>query len=144
MTSATSRVRGHLWVGIAAACLAGGCGRSDELERLAVWGSVVQEGKGTFNGTVRFLPKGDGPAVAADVTDGSYGFTTENGPIAGDYEVVVTQKTAGKGVLLRQKKLSETARPMEWKFTVSVTRDKLEMPQLRLRDQSGKPPRRGP
>lgn len=119
-----------------------GCGSGDEITRLAITGSV--SGSGSVNGSISFRPKGNGPAVATEVRDGKFAFTAEDGPIAGEYEVTVETTVHSKGGFLRasKSKTSDEASPniSEWKFSVTVSADQLELKPLVLSNESAKTP----
>lgn len=70
----------------------GGCGGSgDELPRVAVSGSVTLDDKPLPNGYVQFQPTGpDGVAAGGTITDGKYTIAREQGPVAGDYKVLIS------------------------------------------------------
>jgi hypothetical protein len=67
-----------------------GCGGPDsKWDRKAIHGKVIG-GEGR-NGTVAFTPvdASIGPAALNDFQDGAYQFTAENGPVPGEYSVLV-------------------------------------------------------
>jgi hypothetical protein len=68
-----------------------GCGGGDELPRVAVSGSVTVDGEPVPNGVVRFAPSPgtEGPMANCMITDGRYRIPTDEGPVAGNYEVRV-------------------------------------------------------
>lgn len=70
---------------VAAASLSG-CGQTSG-QRRAVFGTISgAEGR---SGLISFIPEDDGPATRVKVTDGEYVFDESNGPLAGQYQVVV-------------------------------------------------------
>lgn len=90
-------IPGLLYVGCAMALLIlPGCGSSNNsLGRLPISGMVVISKSSTpVSGTISFLPKEKGPAATAQIRDGSYQFTQQNGPIAGVYRVLISTKTS--------------------------------------------------
>ena len=74
-----------------AASVAGCGGGGDQLERVAVSGSVTINGEPVPNGVVRFKPAAgtEGPMASTMITDGQYDIPGDQGPIAGNYEVQV-------------------------------------------------------
>ncbi len=71
-----------------------GCGSSNNsLGRLPISGMVVISKSSTpVSGTISFLPKEKGPAATAQIQEGTYQFTQQNGPIAGEYRVLISTK----------------------------------------------------
>ncbi|MCH9793057.1 MAG: hypothetical protein K0U82_19800 [Planctomycetes bacterium] len=71
-----------------------GCGTSTkDIGRLPVTGTVVRENStSVVNGTISFLPKGKGPAATTQIRDGAYQFNREDGPIQGEYRVLVSSQ----------------------------------------------------
>ncbi len=69
-----------------------GCGTSTkDIGRLPVTGTVVKENStAVVNGTISFLPKSKGPAATTQIRDGAFQFNKENGPIQGEYRVLVS------------------------------------------------------
>lgn len=67
-----------------------GCGEPPPKPRKALSGKVTVDGRTDFVGQIRFHPtKGnEGPVAATVVRNGSYAFTTENGPVVGRQLVV--------------------------------------------------------
>lgn len=66
-----------------------GCS-SSLIGRQAVFGTITgAEGQ---SGLVSFIPADDGPATRVRFTDGRYEFDESNGPLAGEYRVVVQLK----------------------------------------------------
>lgn len=75
---------------IISAALLSGCGQSVE-RRKAVFGTISgAEGR---SGLISFIPENDGPATRVKVTDGEYVFDESNGPLPGQYQVVVQLET---------------------------------------------------
>jgi hypothetical protein len=68
-----------------------GCGGGDDLPRVAVSGSVTVGGAPVPNGVVRFAPSPgtEGPMANCMIADGRYRIPTDEGPVAGSYEVRV-------------------------------------------------------
>jgi hypothetical protein len=67
-----------------------GCGGPEsKLDRRPIFGKIV--GAEGNNGVVRFLPTSgtEGPAVVGSLENGSYRFTTVNGPVPGKYNVSI-------------------------------------------------------
>lgn len=78
------------------ALLAFGCGGSDGLDRAAVSGKVMLDGKPLAKGDIQFIPRGGDSRGAAwgQVTDGSYAISAANGPAAGTFTVSITPNAA--------------------------------------------------
>lgn len=68
-----------------------GCGGGGDLPRVAVSGSVTVDGQPVPNGVVRFAPSSgtEGPMANCMITDGRYRIPSDEGPVAGNYEVRV-------------------------------------------------------
>ena len=72
-------------------CAAAGCSRS-LISRQAVFGTISgAEGR---SGLVSFIPADEGPATRVKITDGVYKFDESNGPVPGEYRVVVQLEKA--------------------------------------------------
>jgi hypothetical protein len=70
--------------------LAVGC-QPHRPERMAVSGVVNLDGKPLSKGTVYLLPSNDGmPSATAEVIDGKFSFSLDDGPVVGNYAVRVT------------------------------------------------------
>ena len=71
------------------------------ISRQAVFGTISgAEGR---TGLVSFIPADDGPATRVKITDGAYKFDESNGPVPGEYRVVVQLEKApleGTGTVL--------------------------------------------
>lgn|GEM_PF-4232446 len=63
----------------------------DGLSRIAVVGSVTSSSGEPISGTISFLPEAGtkGPAATASVVEGDFKFDKSNGPVAGNYRVLV-------------------------------------------------------
>ena len=68
---------------------AGGCG-GDDVERVAISGTVTVSGSPVAAGTLNFVPVEKGPACGCAVKDGKYEFSQERGPSPGEYKVRLT------------------------------------------------------
>ncbi|MES2788639.1 MAG: hypothetical protein V4719_03385 [Planctomycetota bacterium] len=81
-----------------------GCG-SDQSgpQRVAMEGIVTRDGTPLLSGSISLSPqKGhSGPAVNAGIQDGIYRVSSANGPVAGQYEVLISDNSG----LKRDKKL---------------------------------------
>lgn len=75
-------------------CVAlGGCGggATDDLPRQAVSGKVTLDGKPLARGSIQFQPvAGQGVAAGGEVKDGAYSVAREQGPVPGDYQVIIS------------------------------------------------------
>lgn len=71
---------------LAVCCAVPGCSRS-LIGRQAVFGSI--NGAEGRSGLVSFIPANDGPATRVKFIDGTYRFDESNGPVPGEYRVVV-------------------------------------------------------
>lgn len=67
--------------------------------RQPVYGTI--SGAEGQSGLISFIPEDKGPAARAKVTNGSYEFDESNGPMPGNYRVVVhlEKKPAGSGTV---------------------------------------------
>ena len=98
---------------ILTACVAGGCGAGDGLDRRAISGSVTLDGQPLSEGTILLEPVTDrsGTAVGATIRRGAFAITREQGPVPGSYRARIyassgVQDPPGKGQTER------TRRPM--------------------------------
>ena len=59
--------------------------------RIAIQGTVRVGDVPLANGLIRFIPTGDttGPAAVANIVDGAYTFSAEDGPIVGSHRVEI-------------------------------------------------------
>lgn len=75
-----------------------GCQRVDDPARIAVSGTVTTESGEPIDGTISFLPKNgtEGPAATASLNEGVFSFRRENGPVAGEYRVLVVRNPADR------------------------------------------------
>jgi hypothetical protein len=81
-------------------CAVAGCS-SSLIGRQAVFGTI--NGAEGRSGLVSFIPEDDGPATRVKFTDGTYSFDESNGPVPGEYRVVVQlekQRPAGVQTVL--------------------------------------------
>ena len=70
-----------------------GCGGAETgPARIAVSGSIT--GPAAVNGTISFLPTEGtkGPSATASIVNGKYRFDSTNGPVAGNYSVVIVPR----------------------------------------------------
>tara|TARA_R110002095_G_scaffold191702_4_gene169371 strand:- start:306 stop:761 length:456 start_codon:yes stop_codon:yes gene_type:complete len=109
---------------------AAGCGSGTEkVGRLSVTGTVKREKSNqAVEGSISFIPKNKGPSATTQIIAGEYAFTNENGPVSGEYEVLVsaqkeqdpTKQTAGSddtSVVLQKMNSGE------WTFSIVVSPD---------------------
>ena len=68
-----------------------GCGSGDALNRQAISGFVSVNGNPLKHGLIRFEPQGTttGPGVMAEIFEGEFCFSKDNGPIPGTHRVEV-------------------------------------------------------
>lgn len=78
-------------LGILLPFLCGCGGGGDGPERAAVRGTIWVDGRPLKNGSIKFVPTGatQGPEAAAEVKDGAYELSSENGPIVGTVRVEI-------------------------------------------------------
>ena len=76
---------------LAGLLVAMGCGSQSGRERIAVYGTVMMDGKNVEHGSISFLPAEGhtGPAANGAISNGEYRFTADNGPTAGPHRVLV-------------------------------------------------------
>ena len=87
-----------------------GCG--DSSGRVAFFGSVTVSDT-PVTGEIRFSPVGKGPMATTMIENGEYRFTSETGPLPGDYTVIIeaVPAAAKKGAT------AEAVIPLQWKLT---------------------------
>lgn len=68
-----------------------GCGSSDVLNRQEISGFVSVDGNPLKHGLIRFVPQGTttGPGAMAEIIDGAYQFSDDDGPIPGTHRVEI-------------------------------------------------------
>jgi len=126
---------------LAGAVAAGsGCAPADGPVRIAVFGTVTSEAGDPVSGMISFLPQSgtEGPAATASLIDGVYKFSTENGPAAGRYRVLVVRDMANEDFkgdpvpvtdglpAAETPRNDEVAADREWSFTADVSPDDVE------------------
>jgi len=86
-----------------------GCGESSG--RVAFSGSVTVSGL-PVTGEIRFSPVETGPMATTSINKGEYHFTSENGPLPDDYDVIIEclPAAAKKGAF------AESFVPLVWKL----------------------------
>jgi hypothetical protein len=118
----------------------GGCARVDGPARIAVFGTVTSEAGEPVSGMISFLPQTgtEGPAATASLIDGTYQFTTKNGPVAGRYRVLVVKQSADWQFKSAPTSADDgpsmtgatpddqPAASEEWSFTANVSPDDVE------------------
>jgi len=84
-----------------------GCG-SDGPQRLALHGDVDWQGEDVAAGSITFVPidGNSGLSASSAVTNGSYAFNADNGPIAGSNRVIITF-VPSKGAAMFQQKAAQ-------------------------------------
>jgi len=115
-----------------------GCQRADGPLRIAVFGTVTSESGDPVEGTISFLPTAGtkGPAATASLTDGAFQFDTQNGPVAGQYRVLVVIERADRKHKGAPGPAAQGPAPAaavatdrsagEWSFAAEVSRDSFE------------------
>src|SRR5260370_1313054 len=116
-----------------------GCQRAGDGGRIAALGTVTSESGDAINGMISFLPDAgtNGPAATASLIDGAFAFDTTNGPVAGNYRVLVVRQAADwkyKGASIPEKGPrpaaaagdGRSATDEEWSFTAEVSLDNVE------------------
>ena len=77
--------------------LAWGCGRTDDLPRERVSGTITLDGVALDSGTITFMPSakaGAGTAAATAIKGGSYAIPAGEGPVPGSYLVSIASPTS--------------------------------------------------
>jgi len=87
-----------------------GCG--DSSGRVAFSGSVTVSGT-PVTGEIRFSPDGKGPMATTMIDNGEYQFTSETGPLPGDYTVIIESVPAAA----KKGATAEAIVPLKWKLT---------------------------
>ncbi len=85
---------GPWWI---VSCVAlGGCGgAADSLPRQAVSGAVTLDGRPLARGSIQFQPASqNGVAAGAEIKDGKYAIPRDQGPIPGEYKVIISSASA--------------------------------------------------
>ena len=90
-----------------------GCGESSG--RVALSGNVTVSGT-PLTGEIRFLPDAKGPMATTEIDNGEYRFTSETGPLPGDYTVIIESVSAAA----KKGATAEPVVPLEWKLTRHV------------------------
>jgi hypothetical protein len=116
----TAAARGGLWLVLAIAAAATGCGGDEGPPRVAVSGVVSLDGQPLPSGQIRFIPTGEtkGPAAAGTIENGAYQLPQSEGPILGTHRVEI-EATGFEGFAIDD----ETA------FAENVERKKGGMPK---------------
>lgn len=74
-------------------------GCRSEVERASIKGTVKFDGQPVKSGSIAFIPSGTnvGPATGAEIKDGKYGISKEQGPVLGLHrvEILATRSSAG-------------------------------------------------
>jgi hypothetical protein len=117
-----------------------GCQPVGDTARIAVFGTVKSESGDPIDGTISFLPEAGthGPAATASLIDGAFAFDTTNGPVAGNYRVLIVKQVADqkfKGASIPEKGARPpaaaagddcSATDEEWSFAAEVSLDNVE------------------
>lgn len=70
-----------------------GCGNSDGLNRIPIYGEI--QGAVGRQGSITLVPQAENvPAATVAIIDGAYRFDETNGPLPGDYEAIIAFDTA--------------------------------------------------
>ena len=94
-------------------CAVPGCG--DSSGRVAFSGNVTVSGL-PVTGEIRFSPVEAGPMATTTIENGEYHFTSENGPLPGDYDVIVESVPAAA----KKGAAAESVVPLRWKLRRSI------------------------
>jgi len=72
---------------------AGCSGKSGELSRASIQGTVTLDGNPFPEGVIRFVPEAptEGPAASAGIVDGKFRLPADSGPVVGTHRVEVTE-----------------------------------------------------
>jgi hypothetical protein len=95
-------IRVRRWAVVLVLVAAAGCGGQGQHKTAVVRGTVKYKGKPVPNGTVNFIPEGNGPSATGELgPDGTYTLTTYksgDGAVLGRHKVVIVamQDQAGK------------------------------------------------
>ncbi|HRA87583.1 MAG TPA: hypothetical protein PK992_05935 [Planctomycetaceae bacterium] len=87
-----------------------GCGESSG--RVAFSGNVTVSGT-PLTGEIRCLPDAKGPMATTKIDNGAYQFTSETGPLPGEYTVIIESVPAAA----KKGATAEPVVPLEWKLT---------------------------
>jgi len=74
---------------VALSILAIGCQGGDGMQRVPVSGTVTLGGPPLANGSITFLPVGDGVSAGGMIENGKYEIPPDKGPVPGSYTVEV-------------------------------------------------------
>jgi hypothetical protein len=94
-------------------CAVPGCG--DSSGRVAFSGNVTVSGL-PVTGEIRFSPVEAGPMATTTIENGEYHFTSENGPLPGDYDVIIESVPAAA----KKGATAESVVPLRWKLRRSI------------------------
>lgn len=89
---------------------AAGCAESSG--RVALTGSVTVSDT-PLTGEIRFLPDARGPMATTKIDNGAYQFTSETGPLPGEYTVIIESVPAAA----KKGATAEPVVPLKWKLT---------------------------
>lgn len=81
-------LRGILLVAGIGAAMLSGCGGAD-IDRVGVSGTVTLDGQPLENGSILFLPKGEGPSAGTQIENGRFAIAPSDGPSPGNYRVEI-------------------------------------------------------
>ena len=104
-----------------------GCGGGSGPQRVAVSGKVERSGQPMWGSSISFLPAEghDGPAATANIEEGRYAFSRDNGPTAGPHRVLIRINSPSGGMRAEiegrqadRKSLPPPGGP--WQFEVDV------------------------
>src|SRR5688500_7472783 len=83
--------------GVVMFALLGGCGggESDDRPRQAISGAVSLDDRPLAHGFIQFQPMSEqGVAAGGNVTDGKYAIDRDQGPVPGEYKVIISTAQA--------------------------------------------------
>ena len=100
-----------------------GCGESDGATRVAMFGKVSLNGAPVTAGSISLLPAdgNDGPTANTTIQDGIYRFSSNNGPIAGAYQILVMHSGNDAPQSKAESfKTPASSQRREWKLSIEV------------------------
>jgi hypothetical protein len=92
------------------------------LQRVAVYGKVTLDGAPLTSGSISLVPapSTEGPVANGLISQGTYRFDRSDGPVAGDYQVLVVQ-AAGESAEGKAESFGKPApRRREWQLQVKI------------------------
>lgn len=122
---------------------ASGCSSgSEDIGRLSVTGTVKREKSNqAVEGSISFIPKKKGPSATTQIIAGEYHFTNKNGPVSGEYQVMIsaqrekdlTKQTAGSD---ESSAVLNKMNTEQWTFPIVVSPDSQTLESFVLNTKS--------